>query len=150
VNVAVGLRSLALAFWFGGGLATFLATSAVFARAKDRKLAGDLAGEILARTSFARSITVVVFFMSCFAPGSDRVWSDGRATALGFLCVLLQGLAVVVDELTRRARRKAGGAIDSLPPGDPRRRRFAALHGVAMLLLLLQVLAAGAGLLLAG
>ena len=38
------LRSLALAVWFGGGIATMLATSAVFARAESRKLAGDLAG----------------------------------------------------------------------------------------------------------
>jgi hypothetical protein len=150
VNLAVGLRSLALAFWFGGGLATFFATSAVFARAKDRKLAGDIAGEILARTSFARNLAVPVFLVAIVAPGSQRLASDGRPTALGLLCVVLQVFAIVVDELTRRARRKAGGAIDALPPGDPRRRRFAALHGVAMLLLLLQVLAAGAGLLLAG
>jgi hypothetical protein len=49
-NLALALRSLALAFWFGCGLATLLATSAVFARAPDRKLAGDLSGAILSRT----------------------------------------------------------------------------------------------------
>ena len=150
MNLAHALRSLALAFWFGGGLATFFATSAVFARAKDRKLSGDLAGAILARTSDARSVTAFVFIGAGLLAVGDHAWWKPAVTALCFACVLLQGVAVVVDALTRRARRQAGGSLDALPPGDPRRRRFAALHGVAMLLLLLQVLAAGAGLLLSG
>jgi hypothetical protein len=138
------LRVLALAFWFGGGLATFLATSAVFAKAGDRKAAGDLAGAILSRTSRARNVALFVMLVELLWPPFDRVWGAG------VVCSLLQCVAVVADFLTRRARQKAGGSIDSLPPGDPQRRRFAALHGVAMLLLLLQVLAAGAGLALAG
>jgi hypothetical protein len=93
---------------------------------------------------------VFVFFAAALAAGGDHAWWNPRPTALCFLCVFFQGFAVVVDALTRRARRLAGGAIDALPPADPRRRRFAALHGIAMLLLLLQVLAAGAGLALAG
>jgi hypothetical protein len=150
VKLAHALRTLALAFWFGGGLTTFFATSAVFARAADRKLAGDLAGAILARTSTARNVCVLVFFCAVLARGSDHAWWDSPPTVLSFVCVFLQGFAVIVDTLARRARRQAGGSIEVLPPGDPRRRRFAALHGAAMLLLLLQVLAAGAGLLLSG
>jgi hypothetical protein len=138
------LRVLALAFWFGGGVATFLATSAVFAKATDRKSAGDLAGAILSRTNRGRYVTLFVMSTELMWPPFDRVWGAG------FVCGILQCVAVVADLLTRRVRRMAGGNIDSLPPGDPRRRRFAALHGVAMLVLLLQVLAAGAGLLLAG
>jgi hypothetical protein len=160
-TAALALRSLALAFWFGGGLATLLATSAVFARAGgagfaragrrpeavafgDRKLAGDLAGAILLRTGVVRSAMVLVL-LSAIVLGAA-----GPSIALGVACVLLQIAAVVADVLTRRARRQAGGSIDTLPPDDPRRRRFAALHGVAMLLLLLQVVAAGTGLALAG
>ena len=143
IRTALALRTLALAFWFGGGIATFLATSGVFARTKDRKLAGDLAGEILSRTGFARSIA----FLPALFPVT--IGASDRATVMAFFCALLQGVAVIVDELTRRARRAAEGGIDALPPGDPRHRRFAALHGVAMLVLLLQVLAAGVGLALA-
>jgi len=135
---------LALAFWFGGGIATFLATSAVFARLEDRKAAGDLAGAILRRTSLGRNVALFVMIFELLFPPYDRAfWAAS-------LCSLLQVVAFFTDFLTRRARQKAGGSIDTLPAGDPLRRRFAALHGVAMLLLLLQVLAAGAGLLLAG
>jgi hypothetical protein len=144
VHLGLALRNLALALWFGGGVATFLATSSVFARAPDRKLAGDLAGAILARTGTFRTAAIVVLVVA------HVLGARGPANIAGGACVLLQIVALLADAATRRARLEAGGSIDSLPPGDPRRRRFAALHGVAMLLLLLQVLAAGAGLLLAG
>ncbi|MFL5291635.1 MAG: hypothetical protein ACJ79U_08965 [Myxococcales bacterium] len=144
MHLGLALRSFALAFWFGGGLATLLATSAVFARTPDRKLAGDLAGAILSRTGTVRSLMVVLLLAAVI------LGTRGAPTALGAACAVVQVLSLGADVLTRRVRRAAGGTIDALPPGDPRRRRFAALHGVAMLLLLLQVLAAGAGLLLAG
>jgi hypothetical protein len=137
------LRVLAFAFWFGGGIATFLATSAVFAKAEDRRVAGDFAGAILRRTNWGRNVAAFVMVFALLLPPYDRV------STAALVCLVLQGVAVVADLLTRRARQKAGGSIDSLPPGDPRRRRFAALHGVAMLVLLLQVVAAGVGLALA-
>jgi hypothetical protein len=140
---AAFLRTLALAFWFGGGLATFLATSAVFQRAPDRKVAGDLAGAILARTGLARSVAVALLVIAVL------LGARGGAVDLGIGCAVLQALAVGADLETRKTRRAAGGSIDALPPGDPLRRRFAALHGVAMLVLLLQVLTAGVGLALA-
>ena len=118
---------------------------AVFRKATDRKLAGDLAGEILGGTQFLHSIAFIMVPMAIVVDGGG-----GRATIAGFVCMLLQGGAVMAGVLTRRAREKAGGSIDSLPPDDPRRRRFAALHGLAMLVLLLQVAVAGVGLALAG
>ena len=140
IRTGLVLRALALAFWFGGGLATFLATSKVFATSPDRKLAGDLAGAILERVNAVRSLCVLVFLFA-FLLGAR-----GPATAAGGACSFLQVLAIAADAMTRRARRAAGGSIASLPPGDPRRKRFAALHGAAMLLLTLQVLAAALGL----
>jgi len=137
------LRTLALAFWFGGGLATFLATSAVFRRAPDRKVAGDLAGAILGRTGLARNLAVGLLLVAI------AIGARGGAVAAGIGCAVLQALAIGADLSTRKTRQDAGGSIDALPPGDPLRRRFAALHGVAMLVLLLQVLAAGVGLALA-
>ena len=144
IRIALALRTLALAFWFGGGLATLVATSTVFAKTGDRKAAGDLAGAILERTGRVRDVT---FFLMVLAIGLGAV---DRAALLGLFCALLQGVGVVVNVLVRRARRAAGGSIEALPPGDPRRRRFAALHGAAMLVLVVQVAAAGVGLALAG
>ena len=137
------LRTLALAFWFGGGLATFLATSTVFRMLSDRKAAGDLAGGILARVGVVRNVALFAVLVAVVL--GDR----GAGAAAGSACVLLQGLAIGADLLTRRVRLEASGTIEALPPGDPRRRRFAALHGIAMLVLVLQVAVAGVGLALA-
>ncbi len=136
------LRSLALAVWFGGGIATMLATSAVFARAESRKLAGDLAGAILLRTNLLRSIAALVFAVAVLLGAS------GPATWLGAGCLLLQVAAIPIDAATRKIRRELGGNVDALAAEDPRRRRFGALHGLAMLLLLLQALLGASALVL--
>jgi hypothetical protein len=134
------LRSLALAVWFAGGLATILATSAVFARAESRKVAGNLAGAILLRTNRLRVLAALSFALSAF------LGAAGPPTWLGGGCLILEAAAIPVDVATRRVRRALGGEVDALAPDDPRRRRFGALHGLAMLLLVLQVLLGAAGL----
>src|SRR6059058_4937505 len=131
---AAALRSLSLALWFGGGLAIFFATSAVFAKAESRKLAGDFAGAILLRTNRLRILAALLFVLAAVLGAS------GPANWLGAGCLLLQAAAIPVDAATRRLRRAIGGEVDALADSDPRRRRFGALHGIAMLLLLLQVL----------
>lgn len=139
MGTAGAVRALALAIWFGGGIATVLATSAVFARAESRKVAGDLAGAILRRTNLLRGVAAIVFALAVL------LGARGPATWLGVGCLVLQGVAIPVDAATRRIRRELGGNVDAFAPEDPRRRRFGALHGVAMLLLVVQVvLGAGA------
>src|SRR5919204_2668143 len=138
-SVAIVLRALALATWFGGGIATMLATSAVFARAESRKIAGDFAGAILRRTNLLRDAAVVVFAVGVL------LGARGTSSWLGAACVLMQLAAIPVDAATRKLRRELGGNVDALAADDARRRRFGALHGIAMLLLLLQVVAAGGG-----
>jgi hypothetical protein len=138
----IALRGLCFAAWFGGGIATMLATSAVFARADSRKTAGDFAGAILRRTNFLRDIAAVVFVAS--APFGAR----GAAFWAGAVCVLMQLVAIPVDLATRKLRRDLGGNVDALAADDARRRKFGALHGIAMLLLLLQIIAAGVGIVL--
>jgi hypothetical protein len=139
-QAAAALRSMALAVWFGGGIATALATSAVFAKAETRKIAGDFAGAILLRTNTLRAMAALAFGVAAI------LGARGAATWLGGGCLLLQALAIPLDAATRKVRRELGGNVDALAPEDPRRRRFAALHGAAMLLLLLQVLLSGAAL----
>jgi hypothetical protein len=140
LRFAIALRSLSLAVWFGGGIATALATSAVFARAESRKMAGDFAGAILRRTNGLRGIAAICFVLAAL------LGARGAATWLGTGCVVLQVLAVPVDVATRKIRRQVGGSIEQLEASDPRRRRFGALHGIAMLLLLIQVLLGAAAL----
>ena len=140
MQFAFALRSLSLAVWFGGGIATVLATSAVFSRAESRKVAGDTAGAILRRTNVLRAVAAICFVLAVL------LGARGPATWLGAACVLLQLIAVPVDLATRKIRRDLGGSVDSLEPGDSRRRRFGALHGIAMLLLLLQVVISGGAL----
>ncbi|HEX9575877.1 MAG TPA: hypothetical protein VF994_17405 [Myxococcales bacterium] len=140
LRLAVALRSLALAVWFGGGIATVLATSAVFAKAETRKVAGDFAGAILRRANLLRGVAALTFGLAVL------LGAAGIATWLGAGCLLLQVAAIPVDAATRRFRRALGGNVDALAPEDPRRRRFGALHGLAMLLLLLQVLLSAAAL----
>jgi hypothetical protein len=139
-HAAQALRSLALAVWFGGGIATALATSAVFARAQTRKTAGDLAGAILLRTNTLRAFAALALGLAAVTG------AQGMATWLGAGCLLLQVAAIPLDAATRKVRRELGGNVDSLAPDDPRRRRFGALHGAAMLLLLVQILLSGAAL----
>src|SRR4051812_6483003 len=99
LHLAAAVRSLSLALWFGGGLATILATSAVFARAESRKLAGDFAGAILLRTNRLRVLAAVSFAASALLGAS------GPATWLGGGCLLLQVAAIPIDVATRRVRR---------------------------------------------
>ena len=138
-RLAIALRALALSVWFGGGIATMLATAAVFARAESRKLAGDFAGAILRRTNLLRDAAVIVFVIAAL------LGARGASTWCGGVCVILQLAVIPVDAATRHVRRELGGSIDALPADDPRRRRFGALHGIAMLLLLLQIVAAALG-----
>jgi hypothetical protein len=142
LHLATALRSLSLSVWFGGGIATVLATSAVFARSESRKLAGDLAGAILLRANLLRGVAAVMFGLSALlGPAAVATW-------LGAGCLVLQAVAIPLDAATRRIRGALGGNVDALAASDPGRRRFGALHGLSMLLLLLQVLLAFAGLVL--
>ena len=79
---------------------------------------------------------------------SALLGARGASTWFGAACVVVQLVAIAVDRATRKLRRDLGGNVDMLGPEDPRRRRFGALHGIAMLLLLLQIVAAGAGIVL--
>lgn len=59
-----------------------------------------------------------------------------------FAGLLLAATQAVVDLRIRQIRLNSPTAISSLDPADPVRRRFGALHGVSMVLLLVQTLAA--------
>lgn len=135
-NLGHALRELALALWFGGGLAMLVATRAIFAGAPDRPLAGRISGLVLLRYQLPRGMAAVALGASAL------LGTRGSATLLGLFAIVLQLVAAPVDNKLRALRFDLAEA----PPEDPRRRTFGALHGVSVLLLLAQIAAAGAGL----
>ncbi len=141
-QLALGLRSLALAVWFGGGLAMLLATRAIFARAGSRTLAGTISGEALLRFQLLRGLAAVLL------GGSALLGARGLATLLGLGCILLQLAASLADTRLRKLRTEIGGSTEGLAEDDPRRKQFGMLHGVSVLLLLAQIALAAVALLL--
>jgi hypothetical protein len=133
LRAALALRSIALAIWAAGGASTFLATSAIFARAENRKQAGDFAGAVLQRSLWFRLLAVG------FQIAALLLGARGPANWLALGAAVLTAAESSVQQGVRRIRRELGGSVDALESADPRRRRFAALHGISMLLLLGQV-----------
>jgi hypothetical protein len=141
-RVAFALRSIALAIWAAGGFSTFLATSAIFGRAESRKQAADFAGAVLARSLWFRLFAVATQIVALL------LGVRGIANWFALGAAVLTASESTVQQTVRRMRRELGGSVDALDPKDPRRRRFGALHGLAMLLLLGQVLLGTIGLVL--
>ena len=142
-QLALGLRGLALALWFGGGISMLLATRAIFARAGSRRLAGAISGEALLRFQVLRGIAAALLGISAL------LGARGTSTVLGLVCIVLQVASSPLDARIRRLRDEIGGSTEGLSPDDRRRRTFGLLHGATVLLLLLQVAVAAASILLA-
>ena len=73
-------------------------------------------------------------------------WRRSRAAILGllFFAILLASAQAIVDTRVRTMRLEAPVAISALPRDNPLRRRFGILHGFSTLLLIAQVVVAGA------
>ena len=133
------LRTLGLSIWFGGGIAVLFGTRAVFAAAGSRKQGGLFSGALLRSFDWLR-LPALCAICAAVLLGPHKA---GVAVLLANLYVA----GVLVDLRLRRLRDALGGSTEGLEAGDPRRKRFGALHGVSVLLLLAQIAAAGFGLL---
>lgn len=73
-------------------------------------------------------------------------WRRSRPLALIllFIAVLFASSQALVDTRIRMLRYSSPVAISYLPPQNPIRRRFGLLHGISSLLLLGQIVVAGA------
>ena len=123
----LSLRTLSLGFWFGAGIATIFATRAVFRTLPERKVAGDVSGEILRAALWGRLGWAVPFLASALAPRDWHFWLG--CGALGFALVQF-----AVDRYVRALRAQGS-------------KKFGPWHGVSVLLLLAHVVCAGAALL---
>ena len=113
-----------------------LAASAAFKAAPTPTAAADVVGAMLSRWHYiALAAPIALFFIEL-----------GRLRRLvivvTFTALLLAATQAVVDLRIRQIRVSSAIPISSLDPDDPLRHRFGLLHGVSMMLLLAQTLAA--------
>lgn len=134
--MAFGLQAFALAIWFGGGLAVLYGTRGIFRVAGSRQEAGIFAGAVLRNFRWLQIAAVAMWFAAPF------FGTLGRTRFCSTLAALFTVLSWPVDARLHRMR--------DLDPADPLRKRWGVLHGISVLLLIGQVLAAGAGLILLG
>lgn len=142
-----GFWHLALAFWIGGSVVTtFIVAPTVFAKAPSRALAGELVGEILKRQGWLVLGCLLVLAATGGARAAlweNAVWPITLRYALLALAILVTGVGItLVDPAIRRLRERLGRPIDEVPVDDPGRQAFRKLHGLSMLLNLVQLILA--------
>lgn len=124
--------------WLGSAVFLLLAASAAFRAAPTASAAADVVGAILTRWHYiALGAPLILFALEL---------RNARRLILIvlFTAILLAALQIFVDLRIRAIRRMSLTPISELHHEDPIRRRFGMLHGVSMLLLVLQAVAATA------
>jgi hypothetical protein len=141
VSTARALAALGLALWLGGGLGVMLSTRAVFRNLRGQPLAGTIAAEMLRGLAALTALALVLLVLA------TALGLRGFAVAAWIAGALVFGASeLIVKRALHRMREEMGGSTEKVPAGDPRRKRFGALHGVSMLLLLVQLACAAAAL----
>jgi uncharacterized protein DUF4149 len=129
------------AIWLGSGLFLIaVAAPAVFRAAPEPSIAADIVGVMLSRWHYiGLGAPLLLLFLD---------WRRGRVYVLAivFVGILLAAAQAVTDLRIRTIRAQSPVPISDLSREDPIRRSFGRLHGVSSLLLLMQVIVAGAAL----
>lgn len=140
--MGVILLRFALAVWVGGGLLAVLGTRSIFRAAANRREGGLFSGAVLGSFSGLRWAAVALTAIAWLLARGPALW---WATA----AVVLTAAHAPLDARFRALRAELGGSTEGLEPSDPRRRRWGALHGASVLLLVAQIGCAAVGLALA-
>lgn len=130
------VQRLISSLWLGSAFFLMLAASAVFRAAPNATAAADVVGAMLTRWHYIALAAPLALF--AFELRRSRRF----VLIVLFLAVLLAAAQVFVDLRIRAMRVSSPVAISSLDRNDPVRKRFGALHGASMALLLLQTIAA--------
>ena len=139
MNGRLLIRRLVGAAWFGSAL-FFLAVAApaAFSASSSPAEAANVVGAMLTRWHY----------IALFAPLILLVfeWRRSRPVILIllFIAVVVASSQALVDTRIRVMRMTSPVPISYLPKSDPVRRRFGVLHGISSLLLLGQIVVAGA------
>ena len=114
-----------------------LAASAAFRAAPNATAAADVVGAMLSRWHYiALAAPIVLFFI-------ELMNIRRLVIIVSFAALLLAATQSIVDLRIRQIRLNSPIPISSLDRDDPIRQRFGMLHGVSMMLLLAQAVAAG-------
>ena len=113
-----------------------LAASAAFRTAPNSTAAADVVGAMLARWHYIALAAPLALF--ALELRHARRW----VLVVIFIALLLAAAQAFVDLKIRSIRASSPASISELDRSDPVRKRFGALHGVSMLLLVLQLVTA--------
>ena len=114
-----------------------LASSGAFRAAPNPTVAADVVGSMLTRWHYVALLAPLLLFALELRRARRFV------LVVVFVALVLAAVQSFVDLRIRSIRASSPVPISSLPPTDPVRRHFGALHGASMGLLLLQVVGAG-------
>ena len=135
------LQRLIAALWLGSAFFLMLSAQAAFRAAGNTHIAADEVGSMLTRWHYIALAAPLALFA--------RELRRARPLILIvlFAAILLAAGQAFVDLRIRSIRASSPVSISSLDRTDPVRRRFGALHGVSMMLLLAQTLIAASAVL---
>ena len=130
------------ALWLGSAFFAIVAATAAFRAASNSTEAANVVGAMLTRWHY----------LALLAPLALMIleWKRGKARMLLvlFVAIILASAQALTDTRIRIIRERSIVPISSLSPLDPVRRRFGLLHGVSSLLLVAQLVMAGAAVVL--
>jgi hypothetical protein len=130
------LQRLIAALWFGSAVFLMLAASAAFGAAPNATAAADIVGALLTRWHYIALGAPLALFALEFR--NVRTW----VLSVIFAGLMLAATQSFVDLRIRSIRMSLDQPVSSLPRDNPIRRSFGALHGISMLLLLSETIAA--------
>jgi hypothetical protein len=132
------IARLIQALWLGSGVFLLLTASAAFNAASNTTDAANVVGAVLTRWHYIALLApLLLMFLE---------WRRSRPAMLVilFVAILMASVQALADTRIRLIRGSSFVPISSLPHDDPVRQRFGMLHGLSSLLLIGQVIAAGA------
>jgi hypothetical protein len=132
------LQRLIAALWLGSAFFLMLSASAAFRAAGNTSIAADVVGSILTRWHYIALAAPLALFALELRRARPLI------LIVLFVAILLAAGQSFVDLRIRAIRQSSPIAISELDRTDPVRRRFGALHGISMVLLLSQAILAAA------
>ena len=128
------------AIWLGSGIFLLIAAQAAFKTANSPATAAAFVGALLTRWHYiALAAPIALLILE---------WRRARTAVLMiiFCGVLFAAAQAMIDLRIRQIRMSSPTPISELSRRDPIRRWFGMLHGISTMLLLAQIVAAGAAL----
>ncbi|MGZ4809217.1 MAG: hypothetical protein ACXV7D_07790 [Thermoanaerobaculia bacterium] len=132
------VHRLIAALWFGSGFFLILAASAAFHVVADPFTAANVVGAMLTRWHYLALFAPVLLLILEWRRQRNRI------VLLLFVAIILAALESSIDVRIAAMRDRSVAPISSLSPTNPVRRQFGMLHGLSTLLLIIDVVAAGA------